>query len=387
MGEAFRLKPDAYFDPDWLKLEQQQLFPDTWCFAGTVKDFAAPGDYRVVDVGWSSLAVILGKDGTLAAVHNFCRHRGAALFDKASGNAGSTIVCPYHRWTYGLDGALRGLPDRQSCFADLDRANLSLKPAAIGVFREFVFVNPNAAARFEDWIAPVADKAWPHDLFASDVKEAVPLIYDVKCNWKIFAENAVDGYHLAYLHEQTLGGPTPDKNVWERAGDHMVWYANEDGIRHRLPKKIRDEAGSSGLIKSASATGYGGVYFLFPLTLVVPTPFGLSVTSMKPLAPDRTRLDVRQWVGPWQATDERKYIPGYDKTTGIISSENWTQPPLETGDFQTEDIWICEKVQRGLEMPGFEFGPLSRGPGAEDPIRWFHESLHRTMKLAQQQDV
>lgn len=377
MTDILRLQPGAYFSQDWLERERASLFRDAWVFAGTNRDFEQPGDYRLVAAGASTVLVVLDKAGQLNAYHNFCRHRGATLLDAASGNAGSTIVCPYHRWTYGLDGALRGVPDMQICFADLDRTKLGLKPAAVGVFKDLVFVNPNPHARFEDWIEPVRDHAWPHDLFAHDVKEAAPLVYDLKCNWKVFAENALDGYHLAYLHENTLGGPKPDKNIWQRAGDHMIWYANEDGVRHRLPRKIRDEAGSVGLIESASEPGYGGVYFLFPLTLIVPTPYGFSISSLKPYAPSKTRLEIRQWVGPWQWADERGSIPGYDKKTGVISSDNWTKPALETGDFQTEDIWICEKTQRGLEMPGFEFGPLSRGPGAEDPIRWFHESLGR----------
>ncbi|MEM8702886.1 MAG: aromatic ring-hydroxylating dioxygenase subunit alpha [Pseudomonadota bacterium] len=381
MTDFHRLQPDAYFSPDWLQRERASLFRDAWAFAGTNRDFKEPGDYRLVEIGASTVVVVRDKAGCLNAFHNYCRHRGATLLDDPAGKTGGTIVCPYHRWTYGLDGALRGVPDMQTCFADLDRTRYGLKPAAVGVFKDLVFVNPNPQALFEDWVAPLADKAWPHDLFAGDVKEAVPLVYDLKCNWKVFAENALDGYHLAYLHENTLGGPTPDKNIWERAGDHMVWYANEEGIRHRLPQKIREESGSLGLVESASGPGYGGVYFLFPLTLIVPTPYGFSISSLKPYAPSRTRLEIRQWVGPWQWADERGSIPGYDKKTGIISSDNWTLPALETGDFQTEDIWICEKTQRGLEMPGFEFGPLSRGPGAEDPIRWFHHGLDRVMGL------
>lgn len=381
MTENFRLSRSAYVEPEWLNRENGDLFADAWCYAGTSKMCPGPGDYVTLQIGAYDVAVLRTKDGTLHAVHNHCRHRGAALFDGPSGNAGGSIVCPYHRWTYGLDGALRGVPDMQTCFPGLDRSEFGLKPAGLGVLRDLVFVNANPAADFEAWIGPVADEAWPHDLFAADVKACVPLHYDVKCNWKVFVENALDGYHLAYLHEKTLGGPTPDKNVWDRAGDHMIWYANEEGVRHRLPAKIRNEGGRTGMIRSASTPGYGGVYFLFPLTLVVPTPYGLSLTALKPLSADRTRLDVYQWVGPWQSTDERKYVPGYDKKSDLISSEHWTQHPLETGDFQTEDIWICEKVQRGLSSPAFEPGPLSKGPGAEDPITWFHDSLRRHMQL------
>ena len=375
MTETHRLDREAYVEDRWFNAEVTGLFRDSWCFVGTTGDFKEPGDYRTTEAGAFPLAVVRNKDGELNAVHNFCRHRGAALFDGEGGNAGRSIVCPYHRWTYGLDGELKGVPDKRACFPDLDRSGLGLKQAALGIFKDFVFANPDPAANFDDWIGPVAQQVWPHDLSASDVREAVPLIYEVKCNWKVFVENAIDGYHLAYLHEQTLGGPTPDKNIWKQAGDHMIWHASEDGVRHRLPKKIREENGSAGTIMSAAEPGYGGVYFLFPLTLVVPTPYGLSVTSLKPLTPVTTRLTIRHWVGPWQSLDERNHIPGYDKKTGIISSDTWTQHPLETGDFQTEDVWICEKVQRGLNSPTFEPGPFSKGAGAEDPIRWFHNCL------------
>ena len=197
---------EAYTRQDWLDRELDGVFADAWVFAGVTGDFDNPGDYRTVRCGRASVMVVLGKDGTLMAHHNVCRHRGAELLEGEAGSTGGTLVCPYHRWTYGLDGSLRGVPDRETCFPDLDRGSLGLKPAAIGQFRDMIFVNPDPAADFDTWIAPLRGKEWPHDLFASDVKEAVPLLYDLKCNWKVFVENAIDGYHLAYLHENTLGG-------------------------------------------------------------------------------------------------------------------------------------------------------------------------------------
>ena len=368
---------EAYTAADWFERERRTVFGQAWTFVGALQDFAEAGDFRNVTSGANRLLVVHDKEGQLNAFHNVCRHRGAELLDGQTGNCGGTLVCPYHRWTYGLDGALRGVPNRQECFPDLDRSRLGLLPASVGVFKDLVFVNPDADADFDAWIAPLAGKEWPHDLTVPDIKSAVPLVYDMKCDWKVYVENAIDGYHLAYLHENTLGGPLPGLNEWMQAGQHMIWYATEDGIRHRLPQKIRDESGSTGKIKSASKPGYGGVYYLFPSTLVVPTPYGMSVSSLQPVGAGRCRMHVRQWVGPWQSTDDRAYIPGYDKSTGVISSDNWTKPPLETGDFQTEDVWICEKVQRGMASPAYVHGPLSQGPGAEDPIRWFHETLSR----------
>ncbi len=370
-----RLPREAYTDPQWHRMECQTLFMNSWKFIGTLHDFKEEGDFRTTVSGSAGLVAVKDKNGDLQAFHNICRHRGAELVEGESGNCGSAMVCPYHRWTYGLDGRLRGVPDKMDCFADLERSTLGLLPAAIGIFQDLVFINPDKNADFNRWIDPITGQAWPHDLAARDASEAEPLIYDLKCDWKVFIENALDGYHLAYLHEQTLGGPVPSQNEWVRAGNHMIWYATEDGTRHRLPKKIRGEAGQTGVMESARNPGYGGVYFLFPATLIVPTPYGMSISVLEPLGAGRSRMIVRHWVGPWQSKDERRYIPGYDKKTNMISSDFWTVPPLETGDFQTEDVWICEKVQRGLNSPAYVHGPLSKGAGAEDPILWFYDLM------------
>ncbi|MGO1120974.1 aromatic ring-hydroxylating oxygenase subunit alpha [Rhodovibrionaceae bacterium A322] len=375
MSHQNRLPAEAYWQQDWYDREQKTLFANAWVFVGAQSDFAGPGDYRTLTSGQAPLLVIRGQDGELRAFHNLCRHRGAELVEGPQGTCKGALVCPYHRWTYGDDGLLRGLPDKSACFPDLELADWALLPAALGTFKGLVFVNPDPDADFDSWIAPLAGRDWPHDLPASDLSEAVPLLYDMKCDWKVFVENALDGYHLAYLHKETLGGPRPSLNEWERLGSHMVWYATEEGVRHRLPQAVREAAGNDGMVQSAAEPGYGGVYYLFPSTLIVPHPFGFSVSRLEPSGPGRCLMSVRQWVGPWQEKDERAQIPGYDPETDLITSDNWTIHPLESGDFQTEDVWICEKVQRGLQSPAYRPGPLAQGTGAEDPLRWFHQAL------------
>ena len=248
----------------------------------------------------------------------------------------------------------------------------------VGVFKDLVFVNPDPGADFDNWVKPIKDKAWPHDLSAKDISKAASLIYDMKCDWKVFVENAIDGYHLAYLHEQTLGGPAPEENVWEQHGQHLLWFATDEaGMRHSLPAKSRKEYNRywTKPIKGAASAGYAGVYHLFPTTLITATPYTFSISSLIPTQVGRCRMLVHQWVGPGQSKDERRHIPGYDAKTGTISSDNWTKPALETGDFQTEDVWICEKIQKGLASPAFELGPLAQGAGAEDPVGWFHNTV------------
>lgn len=371
----------AYTSAEWQKREREELFVDAWQFAGTLQDFEVAGDFRTVQAGAFPLAIVKSKDGSLLAHHNVCRHRGATILEGESGKAGSSLVCPYHRWTYGLDGRLRGAPDLANCFPDLDRAGLGLKPASVGVYKDLVFVNPNPDAEFSEWIEPIESSVWPHEIASNELREAVPLIYEMKCDWKVFIENAIDGYHLAYLHEHTLGGPRPSENVWEKLGDHMAWYATDDGAaRHRIPGLVRKQTKNLPRLRHTMGAEYGGVYLLFPSTLIVPTPFGFSVSSLRPTAPGRCMMTVRLWVGLWQSKDPRKGIPGYDKSTGIISSDHWKKHPLETGDFQTEDVWICERVQRGLESPAYEAGPLAKGTGAEDPVAWFRSSILDRMR-------
>lgn len=367
----------AYIDRTWFQKEQEKLMGCSWVFAGVTSDFEQPGDFATIQVGSFGLFVMRVADGTHKAFHNICRHRGAELLE-GQGNAGSTLVCPYHRWTYDLEGQFRGAPNLAACFPDLKAESMSLKPAALGVFQNLIFVNPDPLANFDQWIHPLSAHAWPHDPDWPHLIEGAPFTYDMACDWKVFVENAIDGYHLAYLHERTLGGPVPDENVWERRGDHSVWYAtDEPGIRHSQTAKTRRDyaAVNAEIIPGAEEVGYGGVYHLFPATFIVSTPYVFSVTWLQATAPGHSHLHVRTWGLEKQHEASLTHIPGYDAESGMITSARWTVPALEAGDFQTEDVWICEKVQRGLNSPAFELGPLSRGAGAEDPIRWFHQSV------------
>ena len=372
------LNPKAYTCPEWFEAEQK-FFSRSWHLACMEFDLPDPGDFLTVNIASHPLFVFRDKGGELRAFHNLCRHRGTELVE-GRGKLGSTIVCPYHRWTYGQDGRLRGLPNQAECFPDLDKAQLGLRPAAIGCFKEMVFVSPDPDVDFEAWIAPLSSLAWPHEISGANLTASDPFVYDIKCNWKVFVENALDGYHLAYLHENTLGGPLPGANVWDVHGDHMVWYSTErDMIKNRIPKFVEDQAKSSGTktIPGATEPGYGGVYAIFPLTLVTPSPWSLTISTIRPQSAGHTVMEARTWVpNSWLGYKETPSdAPGYDKESGRISSDKWTTAPLETGDFQTEDIWVCEKMQRSLLSPQYSVGPLARGSGAETPVIHFQKTL------------
>ncbi len=381
------LPREAYISEDWLERERRSIFGRTWAFAGTFHDFSEPGDVRRVQAGNHSLIVVKDKTGGLRGFHNICRHRGTELVE-SSGNAGKAIVCPYHNWVYTLDGSLRGVPAHAACFPQLDKTKVRLHGAAVGIFRDLVFVHPDEVPMepFEDWIGDLAAVPWPHDLGLGGLSEgSEEIVYEMQCNWKVFAENALDGYHLAYLHKNTLGGPTHDQNLWEPFGRHLVWWSTErGGIKHRIPKFV-EEAARGEVAERAheeAALGYGGVYLLFPTTFLTPNPWGFSISTMEPIDAGTTLFRVRNWVPRGLLNDSyrAKDIPGYDEASGRIKSTCWNKHPLETGDFQTEDVWVCEKMQRALRSPKHEVSFLAQGSGGEAALAFFQESVLAMME-------
>lgn len=377
-----QLPREAYISDEWLELERRDLFGKTWALAGVVMDFAKPGDFRTVQAGSHSLIVVMDNEGKLHGFHNICRHRGTELLE-GCGNAGKSIMCPYHNWVYNLDGRLRGVPAQKECFPDLDKKQTALFGAAIGVFRNLVFVHPeaNPDEPFETWANDLESVAWPHDLASDDLEESPDdVVYEINCNWKVFCENALDGYHLAYLHKETLGGPLHDKNTWEVFGRHMVWWSTErEGVKHRIPQFVENAAKGTGIniVKEAAEPGYGGVYMLFPTTIVTPNPWGFSISTLEPVDANTTLLRVRNWAPKGWLTYkfQAKDIPGYDPSSRLIKSSNWTMHPLDTGDFQTEDVWVCEKMQRALKSPMYTVGHLANGSGGEAALDFFQQRV------------
>jgi choline monooxygenase len=117
----------------------------------------------------------------------------------------------------------------------------------------------------------------------------------MKCNWRVFYENSIDGYHLSHLHQKTLGGPAPGWNTWEPHGRHFLWYATADGARRSsLPKAIEDYAAGHNLavIEGAEGNDCAGVYMMFPSTIVEVNPYSTSVTRVIPTGLETTRLMV-----------------------------------------------------------------------------------------------
>lgn len=374
------LSREAYTSRAWFERERRDLFGSSWACAGAAVDLSAPGDYATVAAGDRPLVVLRDEEGTLRAFHNLCRHRGTELLEGAGSLDRPRIVCPYHRWTYGLDGALRAVPMQAQCFPGLDAAEFPLFPAAVGELGGLVFVHPDPGADFAGWCSDLDRAVWPHRF--ERMSAGPETVYEMNCNWKVFAENAIDGYHLAYLHRETLGGPRADRNVWDVHGRHLVWYSTETGRKTCLPETVARAAGRSAHpVEGAGSGHYGGAYLLFPNTIVTATPTDLTVSRLEGVSADVSWLSSRVWTrkGPgWSKWFDRENIedaPGYDRSSGYFRLSRLDRHPLETGDFHWEDVWICEKMQRSLNSPIYRVGRLAAGAGAEAPLEIFQRNV------------
>src|SRR4051812_2137560 len=281
------LPADAYWSDEWFDREQRLLFSHTWHLVAAEDELTEPGSYVSYTAGLDPLVVVRDLDGQLRAFHNLCRHRGMPLV-QGCGSSRSGLVCPYHFWSFGLDGALRNVP-QPAQFPDLDDAEWGLLPASVGTWGGLVFVHPDPEAEtLLDWLGemPGAIGSYRPELLV----EVASYQFDARCNWKLFVENHVDVYHLWYLHARTLGDYDHDRFEWSQVGPHWTSYEpQKEGVERRRP-----HVGSRPIDGLDTRDRIGiGAHMIFPNTLfATESEFFMSYVPV-PIAPDLCLLDVR----------------------------------------------------------------------------------------------
>jgi phenylpropionate dioxygenase-like ring-hydroxylating dioxygenase large terminal subunit/AcrR family transcriptional regulator len=196
------LAPWTYTSSELFELERDELFHCNWMLIGHVSDFMQTGDYRTLDVGDERAIVIRDVTGELRAFHNVCRHRGSRVVSNIEGNCGHAIVCPFHGWTYELDGRLKNVP-RADKFASLDRSRQGLLPIDIETWQGFVFVRVRGdGPSVADHLAPIMEQVSPYRL--SEMKPCGDsyMAGEVSYNWKIFHDVDNEGYHVPAAHPE-----------------------------------------------------------------------------------------------------------------------------------------------------------------------------------------
>ena len=201
--DGWSLPAWTYRDPEFFTLERERVFAPSWQIVCHESDLAGPGDWHTLDILGESVIVVRGADGRLRAFTNVCRHRGSRLVDGSSGCA-HKLVCPYHAWTYDLDGTLSGVPDSAS-YPGLDKARHGLAPVDLEIWRGFVFVRLEGdGPEVAEMMAPYAALLEPYRFEELRALGRVTL-RPRAVNWKIIGDNYSDGLHIAVAHPGLTG--------------------------------------------------------------------------------------------------------------------------------------------------------------------------------------
>ncbi|HEY2214958.1 MAG TPA: aromatic ring-hydroxylating dioxygenase subunit alpha, partial [Acidimicrobiales bacterium] len=270
---------DLYTDDRVLKREQARVFASSWSLVAATEEVQEPGSYLTGTIAGAPIAVVRDRDGTLRAFHNVCRHRGITLLEGA-GTLGRFMTCPYHQWSYGLDGDLARVPQETEQFAGLDKCSLGLHGAQIAEWSGMVFVNP--ALEAPDFSAAMAglDERLNHFL-SGPLTQVAKVEYEAACNWKLLVENHIDVYHLWYLHMQSLAAYQHRSFAWESLDDN--WWSLEP---------LKDLSASVGGFEwiTEDMRGHIGAYLMFPNLMLVTTDDYFATYDATPISPSRTHL-------------------------------------------------------------------------------------------------
>ena len=357
-GNGYRLPAEAYHGRDWFEREQARLFRRSWNYVGERRDLAEPGAFLTRIVGGAPIVVVRGEDAVLRAFHNVCRHRGARIAD-GTGRC-DALVCPYHRWRYGLDGVLLNVPQQASQFPALDAKEWGLLPVALAEFAGMLFVNPDGDAEpFDAWLAELPELV---GAFAPDRLELlVEGTYAFAANWKFYIENHVDWYHLWYTHPRTLRMWDHHAGVMRQTGAH--WTSFEPPRTDPDDQMTPPMASIAGL---SPQQRHNGAHLVFP-NLTLFTGDGYFATGLvEPLAPDAARMHFRVLVAPEQPrTPElaQDVLQAFREITEV------------------EDAAMTERLQACVRSDAFAVGPMSLDH--EAPIAHFHDAYRAVFDATQ----
>ena len=346
-----------YTDPELFARERDKIFHRTWQFAGHISQVERPGDYFTFELGGQNLFTIRASDGAIRTFFNVCMHRAHELVQ----GSGSTklIVCPYHAWTYELDGRLRRAPN-QAKVDGFDGSKICLTEAQTEVFCGFIFVNLDSDA------APMA--AWFPNV-EKELREYVPNIDRLKtvkineieerCNWKVAVENYNECYHCALCHPTFSKGVVDPKSYNVTPRDHCLRHTTVAANLDRLTYPIDPDA-------NAHATDYSS-WFLWPMFSFQVYPGNVLNTY---------------WWRP-RSVGHTAVYRGWHTEDGVSHDSvlDLAQQDLDTT--VAEDLKLVESVQRGLGSLGYRPGPLiidrDQGVNSEHSIQalkhWTLEAL------------
>jgi Rieske 2Fe-2S family protein len=297
--------------------EMERLFLPSWQCLGREDEIARPGSFRTVEVAGSGVVVLRNQKGELRAFHNVCRHRGTRLVEEAEGQDLKRLLCPYHAWSYDLDGRLIGAPHMQDA-KGFERKDHGLFPVALESWRGFLFVNLSPRPEpLKKALGGLLDRCAAYPL--EELRRTHRVAYDIAANWKLVVQNANECYHCPGVHPQ-LVKITPYRSGEEDLRTGPVfggWMDFVDGVTSATLSGTTSRAPFRGL----SAEDLRRVYYyvLYPANFLSLFPDYVTFDWFIPMGPEHTRLvfDVyvhRDETGPaedamafWEMTNRQDW--------------------------------------------------------------------------------
>ncbi len=351
-----------YTDPSILEIEKARIFRKTWQMVGTLdqscgevngakRTIADPESFFTADVSGEPIIVVRDKQGTLRAFSNVCRHRAGPI---ALGSGCKNVLrCQYHGWTYTLDGRLIGTPDVEGV-EFFDRSTMGMVPLRLETWEKFIFVNFDSGAEpLSAFLGDIPQQARGFQFDGLQLAERRD--YVIECNWKVYVDNYLEGYHIPIAHP----GLMREIDYAQYRTDTFRYHSQQFAPIRAM--KSDDEG------ERAYAPGTGlqeALYFwVFPNLMLNIYPDNISTNLIVPITHEKT-LTIFEWF--FHDLDSDRVQERIKKAVAF------------SDEVQQEDITLCENVQRGLRSSTYDRGRYS--VKRENGVHHFHMLLSEFLK-------
>jgi choline monooxygenase len=340
LSHATTIPSWCYTEPSTIGIENDRIFARTWQLVGREAQVASPGSYFTAEVAGEPLVVVRGGDGVLRVLSNVCRHRAGPVAT-GEGSCGA-FRCGYHGWSYGLDGRLMNTPEFDGV-ESFEKDSVALPGFRVETWLGLVFVN------LDEFAPPLAETLdeLPAELEArglSEMRLAARKEWLADCNWKVYVDNYLEGYHIPIVHPGLMKELDYARYETETKRTYSLQRAP---IKEREDSKLRRDPRYD--------EGDALYYWIYPNLMLNVYPDNFSTNLIVPLSPDRT-LTVFDW-----------FLRDPDRPE---ARETIRQTVEFSDEIQREDLAICEAVQKGLKSRTYDVGRYS--VRRESGVHHFH---------------
>ena len=351
LEKASTIPAPWYRDVRVHELELAAVFAKSWQVAGRLDQVHENGAFFTTDIAGEPIIVVRGEDAQLRAFYNVCRHHAAAVVPESHGRA-TQFRCPYHGWTYGIDGALKGMLEFDGV-CDFDRAQNGLVPVCVDAWENFVFVNLDLqAAPLRKFLGSVLELVAPLQL-TKKLQYFDRRVYTLNCNWKVYVDNYLDGgYHVPHAHKGLSSVIA------------YTQYTIENFERACLQSSPLSSGSNSAAGVAATRQGRAFYLWLYPNFMINAYEGVMDTNLVVPLAVDKCAV-----IFDYYFADISHAADTHNRQSIAVSEK-----------VQDEDMAICDSVQRGLNSRAYVAGRLSVRREAGEHL--FHRLLHAGLTAA-----